>query len=80
MSLANEKSKMTEYNEEELIERARKIYFKSGALDQPSAGGEVQMHQGETYVLLRNSNKTLAVYWNHNGKLELADNYPASFE
>jgi hypothetical protein len=72
-----------------LAEHARLVLLKQSAPDaDPTAvdtsGAELetdlQKHQGQTYVILREADELAGVYWYHDGKMELATNYPASFE
>jgi hypothetical protein len=46
----------------DLERRALAAYFRSGGHAQPRGGGNVVDHDGKTYVVLSNINRTLAVY------------------
>lgn len=46
----------------DLERRALAAYFRSGGNIQPRGGGNVVDHEGKTYVVLSNVNRTLAVY------------------
>lgn len=51
---------MTE--EQKLVKRAEKAYFKSGANQQPANTSGISTHGGKEYVVLENVNGILAVY------------------
>jgi hypothetical protein len=51
-------------DDEDLLRRAFAAYFRSGGPQAaiPSNNSEVRIHEGKLYVVLRNTNGTLAVY------------------
>lgn len=71
---------MPKYEEQELVNRARIAYAKSGAMDQPGSGSDVTEIDGVPHVALRNTNGVLAVYQLKGEALRRLPSWPASIE
>jgi hypothetical protein len=72
---------MKNYDEEELLNRARIAYRKAGNAMQPSAGAcDVVETDGGVYAVLRNTNGILAVYQHKNESLSALTTWPAGIQ
>lgn len=68
------------YDEDELIDRARAAYAKAGGTDQPENGGAVREILGATFVVLSNINGTLAVFQWDGAKLTRLKSWPPELD
>lgn len=68
------------YDENELVERARIAFAKSGAADQPGEESDVVELNSVAYVVLRNVNGILAVYDWDGAALTRAKTWPPELD